>query len=249
MASGEFPLSDSSAFVVTRLVWYTSGNNPTLNQSTINVDWYAYTTGTQPTFGAFVGGITIAGNYYSVDGTKTVPVGGAEVLIGSASRVIAHGSNGTASVSVSASGGISGSSWTSTSGGGTATLDPLTRWIDQTLVELASQGAPYNDGVSAHNATSYSIIASPENLPSGINLNSSTGLVAGTPILPGVFRFIIRAANSFGSIDTSTLTILVRGGGRVWNGTSFVSGNTRVWNGASFVPSRTRIWNGSNWVN
>jgi hypothetical protein len=119
-------------------------------------------------------------------------------------------------------------------------------WNDQTVSGSASVGTVYSDGVNATNAASYSVFSGA--LPGGLTLNTSSGAITGTPTEPGVFNFVIRATGSFeGTIDTATQTITVLGGGKVWNGTSFVSGTTRVWNGTSFVSSTTKVWNGSSW--
>jgi hypothetical protein len=121
-------------------------------------------------------------------------------------------------------------------------------WINQTVINTASVGLTYSSGVSANNAASYSVLSGA--LPPGLVLNTSTGAITGTPVASGTFNFVIRATGSFeGTIDTGMLTIMVIGGARVWNGTSFVSGNTRVWNGTSFVSSTTKVWTGSSWVN
>jgi hypothetical protein len=123
---------------------------------------------------------------------------------------------------------------------------PAPVFSDASVSSSASVGVAYSDGVAASNSPSYSVVS--EALPTGLNLNSGTGAITGTPTTPGVFTFVIRASNAGGSVDTGTLTITVIGGGKVWNGTSFVSGTTKAWNGTSFVSTTTKIWNGSSWV-
>ena len=123
---------------------------------------------------------------------------------------------------------------------------PAPVFSDSTVVETASVGSEYSDGVLATDAASYSVFSG--SLPNGISLNTSTGAITGTPTTAGVFNFVIRATNVTGSTNTSTLTITVTSGARVWNGTTFVSGTTRVWNGTTFVSGTTRVWNGSGWV-
>jgi hypothetical protein len=123
---------------------------------------------------------------------------------------------------------------------------------DSTVVATAVVGTAYSDSVAASEAASYSVRNSDNTgagtLPGGLNLNTSTGAITGTPTTPGVFTFRIRATNVTGSTDTGILTITVTSGAKVWNGTAFVAGTTRVWNGTAFVSSTTRIWNGSSWV-
>jgi hypothetical protein len=142
--------------------------------------------------------------------------------------------------------GHSGSGQTDASGS-FVTLLPLPAFTDSTIASTVNFGTAYSDGVSASNAASYSVFSGA--LPQGISLNTTTGAITGTPTVPGVSAFVIRATNASGSVNTGTLTITVLGGGRVWNGTAFVAGTTKVWNGTSFVSSTTRVWTGSNWVN
>jgi hypothetical protein len=212
MPSGSFSLTDNSAFVVPSLSWSTS-DNPGANESTVTVIFNAYTTGTQNTFGTFNGGITIDGVRYAISGQRTIVTGGAGVVtqIGSASRTITHNTDGSRSVAISADGGISGTSWTTTSGGGTATLTDYNRspsWIDSSVNGTATRGTAYSDGVSANATSSYSIVSG--QLPAGLNLNTSTGAITGTPTTVESRSFTIRANGSFeGSVDTA-LSINVR---------------------------------------
>jgi hypothetical protein len=91
-------------------------------------------------------------------------------------------------------------------------------------------------------------------LPAGVNLNTSTGAITGTPTSAGTSNFVINATNVTGSTrapaspNTFTIITAVAGGNRVWNGTSFVLGKTRIWDGTSFVEKIPKIWNGSAWV-
>jgi hypothetical protein len=212
MPSGSFSLTDNSAFVVPSLSWFTS-DNAGANQSTLTVVFNAYTTGTQNTFGTFSGGITIDGLRYAISGQRTIVTGGAGVVteIGRASRDITHNSDGSRSVAVSADGGIPGTSWTTTSGGGTAVLTDYNRsptWIDNSVDGTATRGTAYSDGVSANAASSYGIVSN--RLPYGLSLNTSNGAITGTPTTVESQSFTIRAYGSFeGSIDTA-LSINVR---------------------------------------
>jgi hypothetical protein len=123
---------------------------------------------------------------------------------------------------------------------------PLPAFTDATVASTGNVGTAYSDGVSASNTASYSVFSGA--LPTGLTLNTSTGTITGTPTVPGVYTFIIRATNASGNADTPALSINVFSGARVWNGTSFISGTNESWNGTAFVTSTTRVWNGSNWV-
>lgn len=47
-------------------------------------------------------------------------------------------------------------------------------------------------------------------LPTGVSLNASSGSITGTPTVPGLYTFVIRATNSGGSTDSASLTISAR---------------------------------------
>jgi len=157
----------------------------------------------------------------------------------------ANGDGGTLSGYADASTVPLGSaSATSSNALGDLIPDPV--FTDSTVVATGNVGTAYSDAVAASNATSYSVFSGA--LPTSLTLNTSTGAITGTPTVPGVFTFVLRATNASGSVNTGTLTITVLGGGKVWNGTAFVAGTTKVWNGTTFVSTTTKVWNGSAWV-
>jgi hypothetical protein len=132
----------------------------------------------------------------------------------------------------------------------TITVNPaLPVFSDGSVNSSARVGIAYSDGVSASETSSYSVVAAPNSLPPGLNLNTSNGTITGTPTTPGSYSFRIRASNSTGSTDTAVQTVTVISAARVWNGSAFVSGLANVWNGSSFVSGTIRVWNGSAWVN
>jgi hypothetical protein len=123
---------------------------------------------------------------------------------------------------------------------------PAPGFTDSSVSPTATIGVPYSDQVVATEASSYSVFSG--SLPDGISLNTSNGVISGTPTVPGTFNFVIRATNVTGSADTGTLTIDLSGIVRVWNGTEFVEDTPKVWNGISFVTGSIRVWNGSSWI-
>jgi len=210
MPSGSFSLTDNSAFVVCYLDWFTS-DDPANNQSTLTVVFNAYTTGSTATFGTFSGGITIDGARYAISGSRTVATGGSTVVteIGRASRLITHNSDGTRSVAVSADGGIPGTSWTTTSGGGTA---PLTDYNRSPVFTTANAPTPVIRGVSysgqftATNTSSYTRTGT---LPPGLTFNTSTGALTGTPNTVGSYSFTITANGAFEGSASVSRTVVV----------------------------------------
>jgi hypothetical protein len=134
-----------------------------------------------------------------------------------------------------------------------ATLTPYPIISSLTVPSSGSVGTAYTGSIAAHNAVSYSVASGA--IPTGLTLNTTTGAITGTPTVPGVFTFTLRATGPTGtgvptgfSTTTATQTVTILGGGRVWNGTAFVAGTTKVWNGTDFVSSTTKVWNGSDWV-
>jgi len=84
---------------------------------------------------------------------------------------------------------------------------PAPVFTDTTLTSPAIRGVAYSNGVSATDATSYSIFSG--SLPAGLSLNTSTGAVTGTPTTLGTSTFVIRATNGTGSTNTPSRTIVI----------------------------------------
>ena len=105
---------------------------------------------------------------------------------------------------------------TMTSGGDTATATQIVTtatpppvFTDSSVTFSATIISAYSDAVFATNTQTYSVFSG--SLPPGINLNTSTGALTGTPTTPGTYNFVIRATGLGGTADTGTLTILVYG--------------------------------------
>ena len=192
-------------------------------------------------------GVTVGSGSFAYDFSGN---SGRNYLFYDGNHYIGHAANGTGSASGSATFNGQTGLIGSITAGGTIGLTDYNRspvYSDNTVVATASVGTAYSDGVSASNTSTYTVFSGA--LPTGLSLNASTGAITGTPTTPGVFTFVIRANGSFeGTTNTGTLTITVIGGGKVWNGTSFVAGTTRAWNGTAFVSTTTKVWNGSAWV-
>lgn len=97
-------------------------------------------------------------------------------------------------------------------GDGTATLtinvqaNPNAPVITSNLIATGQIETPFSYQIVASNSpTSYTAA----NLPAGLSINTSTGLITGTPTAGGTFNATITALNSFGS-DSETLQISIR---------------------------------------
>jgi hypothetical protein len=127
---------------------------------------------------------------------------------------------------------------------------PLAVWTDNTLATTTVKvGQTYVDGVAATNAVSYAVQSGA--LPDGVELDTVSGEISGTPTTVGTYTFTVRATNaSSESIFTGSLTITVQpgGAGKVWNGSTWTQAPFKVWNGATWVEAPAKVWNGALWA-
>lgn len=123
MPSGHIPLSNNSLGMNTRLYWWTS-DDPSNNRTTVNVNFDAWRN-SSTTFGSGTIYITIDGTTYARSAYWSIGTG--LVVLGTASKTISHSASGSKSITISASGGIPDTSWTSTSGSQTVGLTNYSR--------------------------------------------------------------------------------------------------------------------------
>ncbi len=121
-------------------------------------------------------------------------------------------------------------------------------FTDTTVSSPGTLNIAYSDGVSASNATSYSVISGA--LPTGLSLNTGSGVISGTPTVQGTYTFSIRATSSTANtVDSGSLTIIIYPAGKR------PSTNTRLttakrFNGTAWVNLTVmKRFDGSNWVN
>ena len=208
MASGTFAVAVNGIALTANGYW-SSTPNAGANSSTLTA-YFTVTKSSGTTFGNGTWTIFIDGTPYSTSYNFTI-TGPSTKTVHTVTLGISHNSNGSRSVGISVSGGIPGTSWTTTSGSTTAVLEDFDRsptWIDSSVNGTATRGTAYSDGVSANATSSYGIVSG--RLPFGLSLNTSNGAITGTPTTVESQSFTIRAYGSFeGSIDTA-LSINVR---------------------------------------
>ena len=88
---------------------------------------------------------------------------------------------------------------------GVITIRPAPPVISSTLSATGTQGAAFNYQIAATNSpTSFGA----SNLPAGLNVNTTTGLISGTPTATGAITVTISASNAQGT-GTNTLMLTV----------------------------------------
>lgn len=123
MPSGTFDVSNNSAGLETEIRWSTSDDSAN-NRSTLTAELWARRS-SSTTFGTGSWTITIDGTAYGRSGT--VSIGTTFVRVATASKLITHNPDGSRQAGISVSGGIPGTSWSSTSGSATVTLTNYVR--------------------------------------------------------------------------------------------------------------------------
>ena len=128
MASGTISGSTSSSYISARIKW-SSTVDIDANKSTVKAYLYykKSSSSNSKTYGNFSGSITINGTKKSVSRSLTLSPNNSWVYAGSATVTVSHGSDGKKSIKISASGGISSTSFTSTSLSKTVALDNIPR--------------------------------------------------------------------------------------------------------------------------
>jgi len=123
--------------------------------------------------------------------------------------------------------------------------------ITSPTTDCGTTGVPYSYQITANQAIN-TWGASP--LPAGLTVNTSTGLISGTPTTANTYSITLSATNGNGT-GTATLTLTIRAaptisslnptcataGGPQFtltvNGTNFVSGSTVRWSGTALTTT------------
>lgn len=130
---------------------------------------------------------------------------------------------------------------------GTIKLPP--NWIDNQLGSFIT-GVEYSDSVSASNSPTYSV--SSGTLPAGTSLNSSTGVVSGTPTgsVGTSYSFTITATNSDGSISqafSGSIQPDLGGNLKLYADGAWSDKEVYVYDGTTWVRGTVYLYNGTAW--
>jgi hypothetical protein len=123
-------------------------------------------------------------------------------------------------------------------------------WTDNILGSFVDN-VEYSDSVIATNSPTYSVTAG--TLPAGITLNSSTGLVSGTPTggVGTAYSFTITATNTDGTVSqafSGTIQPDLGGGIKLFDGTDWSNKEIYVYDGTTWVLGRLYVYSGTAWI-
>lgn len=130
MASNTITGTTSNKYISAKIEWSSKANTSD-NSSVVTAKLYYMksTASTEPTKGIINASITINGDKepYNSGTSKTLPADGKWYYICQHEVTVTHNTDGSKSITISATGGMQGSSFSSTSLSGTATLDKIAR--------------------------------------------------------------------------------------------------------------------------
>lgn len=152
MASGSISGSTNNRYIVAQINWQASAN-VSGNYSDVSAQlFYRRTNSGYTTSGTISGVINIDGTNYGYSGRTSI--GSGWVQVASASKRVYHNSDGTRSIWIGASGGISGTSFTSTSCGSGVNLDTIPRASGMGLSSYSiAAGDNVTVSIDAHNSS------------------------------------------------------------------------------------------------
>ena len=155
MASGSFTGSTSNNYITPRILW-SSTPNTTANTSDITVTFQLHksSASSSTTYGTGSWILNINGVEYKFNKYLSIPANNTYITAYTQTvKGIAHNTDGTKSVSISVTGGISGTSYTTTTISGTATLDKIARASSFNVASSMNTGSSLSVTIVPANST------------------------------------------------------------------------------------------------
>lgn len=141
MASGSFTFSTTNQYITGKIEWSSVSNGSTENSSnvTVKLSYKKSNQASASTYGTLKGNLYINGTAYSYSKSVTLACNNTYSLIASKTVKINHNSDGKKSITIDATGGISGTSFTSSNcPAKTINLDTIPRYAETTIGTLSS---------------------------------------------------------------------------------------------------------------
>src|SRR5262249_52964708 len=91
----------------------------------------------------------------------------------------------------------------------TVVVDCPTITLNPSTLSNGQMGVNYSQQLSVTPSGPYSFVLQTGTLPAGLMLNSSTGLLSGTPTVPGSYNFTIKAQTASGCLTTRAYTQVI----------------------------------------
>jgi len=134
MASGSWNFGTSNQYITGRIRWSSKSNGSNANTSTVTayLDYMKSSSSTAATYGTFNGAISINGSSGAVSKYITLSANNSWVNVGARTVTVAHNNDGSKSTAIAASGGISGTSFGSSSTSKSVALDKIPRYANIT---------------------------------------------------------------------------------------------------------------------
>lgn len=141
MASGSWEFGTSNSYIKGRIRWSSSSNGTSANSSkvTVYLDYKKTTAATVATYGTLKGSLCKTAYSKSI----TLYCNNTYVNVASKSWTQGHNSDGSKSITITASGGISGTTFSSSSTSKTVTLDKIPRYTSIKKWEVSEVGYTY----------------------------------------------------------------------------------------------------------
>ena len=147
MASGSWTFSTANQYITGRVRWSSTSTGSSANTSSVTayLDYMKSSSSTAATYGTFSGSISINGSSGSISKSLTLNPNNSWVNVGKRTVTVSHNSDGTKSITIAVSGGINGTTFSSSSSSKSVILDKIARYaainsfaVDNSSIDFTS---------------------------------------------------------------------------------------------------------------